>query len=205
MLPTGGGDPTGEAALGVEKDPVAGKERTVTTRRRTLTMTSPRVAGAEEGSRDLTVLATSGAEENLAMTRALPPQETRLTARGKTEDVAEAEEDSEVEEGSGVEVASEAVAEDSVEASEEDLEGEEVAVTEEGTEEATEGCRSEAAEEEAEAHHSEEAEAAEKVARDSNHELNITLKTKFGKFTLSSSTPKLFWAFSRDLFSTLKI
>lgn len=163
-------------------------------------MRSPRVAGAEEGSRDLTVLATSGAEENLAMTRALPPQETRLTARGKTEDVAEAEEDSEVVEGSGVEVASEAVAEDSVEASEVDLEGEEVAVTEE----ATEGCPSEAAEEEAEAHHSEEAEAAEKVARDSNHELNITLKTKFGKFTLSSSTPKLFWAFSRDLFSTLR-
>lgn len=200
MLPTGGGDPTGEAALGVEKDPVAGKERTGTTRRRTLTMRSPRVAGAEEGSRDLTVLATSGAEENPAMTRALPPQETRLTARGKTEDVAEAEEDSEVVEGSGVEVASEAVAEDSVEASEVDLEGEEVAVTEE----ATEGCPSEAAEEEAEAHHSEEAEAAEKVARDSNHELNITLKTKFGKFTLSSSTPKLFWAFSRDLFSTLR-
>ena len=101
MLPTGGGDPTGgeflafressdmanittffsEAALGVEKDPVAGKERTGTTRRRTLTMRSPRVAGAEEGSRDLTVLATSGAEENQAMTRALPPQETRLTAR----------------------------------------------------------------------------------------------------------------------------
>lgn len=200
MLPTGGGDPTGEAALGVERDPVAGKERTGTTRRRTLTMRSPRVAGAEEGSRDLTVLATSGAEENLAMTRALPPQETRLTARGKTGDVAEAEEDSEVVEGSGVEVASEAVAEDSVEASEVDLEGEEVAVTEE----ATEGCPSEAAEEEAEAHHSEEAEAAEKVARDSNHELNITLKTKFGKFTLSSSTPKLFWAFSRDLFSTLR-
>lgn len=200
MLPTGGGDPTGEAALGVERDPVAGKERTGTTRRRTLTMRSPRVAGAEEGSRDLTVLATSGAEENQAMTRALPPQETRLTARGKTEDVAEAEEDSEVVEGSGVEVASEAVAEDSVEASEVDLEGEEVAVTEE----ATEGCPSEAAEEEAEAHHSEEAEAAEKVARDSNHELNITLKTKFGKFTLSSSTPKLFWAFSRDLFSTLR-
>lgn len=200
MLPTGGGDPTGEADLGAEKDPVAGKERTGTTRRRTLTMRSPRVAGAEEGSRDLTVLATSGAEENLAMTRALPPQETRLTARGKTEDVAEAEEDSEVVEGSGVEVASEAVAEDSVEASEADLEGEEVAVTEE----ATEGCPSEAAEEEAEAHHSEEAEAAEKVARDSNHELNITLKTKFGKFTLSSSTPKLFWAFSRDLFSTLR-
>ena len=70
-----------EAALGVERDPVAGKERTGTTRRRTLTMTSPRVAGAEEGSRDLTVLATSGAEENQAMTRALPPQETRLTAR----------------------------------------------------------------------------------------------------------------------------
>lgn len=200
MLPTGEGDPTGEAALGVERDPVAGKERTGTTRRRTLTMRSPRVAGAEEGSRDLTVLATSGAEENPAMTRALPPQETRLTARGKTEDVAEAEEDSEVVEGSGVEVASEAVAEDSVEASEVDLEGEEVAVTEE----ATEGCPSEAAEEEAEAHHSEEAEAAEKVARDSNHELNITLKTKFGKFTLSSSTPKLFWAFSRDLFSTLR-
>lgn len=200
MLPTGGGDPTGEAALGVEKDPVAGKERTGTTRRRTLTMKSPRVAGAEEGSRDLTVLATSGAEENLAMTRALPPQETRLTARGKTEDVAEAEEDSEVVEGSGVGVASEAVAEDSVEDSEVDLEGEEVAVTEE----ATEGCPSEAAEEEAEARHSEEAEAAEKVARDSNHELNITLKTKFGKFTLSSSTPKLFWAFSRDLFSTLR-
>lgn len=200
MLPTGGGDPTGEAALGVEKDPVAGKERTVTTRRRTLTMTSPRVAGAEEGSRDLTVLATSGAEENQAMTRALPPQETRLTARGKTEDVAEAEEDSEVVEGSGVGEASEAVAEDSVEASEVDLGGEEVAVTEE----ATEGCPSEAAEEEAEAHHSEEAEAVEKVARDSNHELNITLKTKFGKFTLSSSTPKLFWAFSRDLFSTLR-
>lgn len=200
MLPTGGGDPTGEAALGVERDPVAGKERTGTTRRRTLTMRSPRVAGAEEGSRDLTVLATSGAEENQAMTRALPLRETRLTARGKTEDVAEAEEDSEVVEGSGVEVASEAVAEDSVEASEVDLEGEEVAVTEE----ATEGCPSEAAEEEAEAHHSEEAEAAEKVARDSNHELNITLKTKFGKFTLSSSTPKLFWAFSRDLFSTLR-
>lgn len=200
MLPTGGGDPTGEAALGAEKDPVAGKERTGTTRRRTLTMRSPRVAGAEEGSRDLTVLAMSGAEENLAMTRALPPQETRLTARGKTEDVAEAEEDSEVVEGSGVGEASEAVAEDSVEASEVDLEGEEVAVTEE----ATEGCPSEAAEEEAEAHHSEEAEAAEKVARDSNHELNITLKTKFGKFTLSSSTPKLFWAFSRDLFSTLR-
>lgn len=200
MLPTGGGDPTGEAASGVERDPVAGKERTGTTRRRTLTTISPRVAGAEEGSRDLTVLATSGAEENQAMTRALPPQETRLTARGKTEDVAEAEEDSEVVEGSGVEEASEAVAEDSVEASEVDLEGEEVAVTEE----ATEGCPSEAAEEEAEAHHSEEAEAAEKVARDSNHELNITLKTKFGKFTLSSSTPKLFWAFSRDLFSTLR-
>jgi len=200
MLPTGGGDPTGEAALGVEKDPVAGKERTGMTRRRTLTMRSPRVAGAEEGSRDLTVLATSGAEENLAMTRALPPRETRLTARGKTEDVAEAEEDSEVVEGLGVEVASEAVAEDSVEASEADLEGEEVAVTEE----AIEGCRSEAVEEEAEAHHSEEAEEAEKVARDSNHELNITLKTKFGKFTLSSSTPKLFWAFSRDLFSTLR-
>merc|ERR1719350_2702299 len=164
------------------------QETTGTTRRRTLTMRSPRVAGAEEGSRDLTVLATSGAEENQAMTRALLPQETRLTARGKTEDVAEAEEDSEVVEGSGVEEASEAVAEDSVEASEADLEGEEVAVTEE----ATEGC------------HSEEAEAAEKVARDSNHELNITLKTKFGKFTLSSSTPKLFWAFSRDLFSTLR-
>ena len=101
MLPTGGGDPTGgeslafressdmvniitsftEAALGAEKDPVAGKERTETTRRRTLTMRSQRVAGAEEGSRDLTVLATSGVEENLAMTRALPPQETRLTAR----------------------------------------------------------------------------------------------------------------------------
>ena len=44
-------------------------------------MTSPRVAGAEEGSRDLTVLATSGAEENPATTRALQPQETRLTVR----------------------------------------------------------------------------------------------------------------------------
>ena len=126
-----------------------------------------------------------------------------LYFRGKTEDVAEAEEDSEVVEGSGVEVASEAVAasEATVEASEEASEDEEVAVTE--------GCLSEAGEEGEEeeieeAHHSEEAEAVEKVARDSNHELNITLKTKFGKFTLSSSTPKLFWAFSRDLFSTLR-
>jgi len=188
MLPTGGEDLTGEAALGAEKDPAAGKERMGTTRRRILTMISPRVAGAEEGSRDLTVLATSGAEENLATTRALQPQETRLTVRGKTEVVAEAEEDSEVVEGSGVEVASEAVAasEATVEASEEASEDEEVAVTE--------GCLSEAVEEEEEeaieeAHHSEEAEAVEKVARDSNHELNITLKTKFGKFTLSSSTP----------------
>lgn len=200
MLPTGGGDLTEEAALGAEKDPAAGKERMGTTRRKTLMMTSPRVAGAEEGSRDLTVLATSGAEENQATTRALPPQETRLTVRGKTEDVAEAEEDSEVVEGSGVGVASEAVAEDSVEASEAASGGEEVAVTEE----ATGGCLSEAVEEEAEAPHSEEAEAVEKVARDYHHELNITLKTKFGKFTLSSSTPKLFWAFSRDLFSTLR-
>ena len=121
--------------------------------------------------------------------------------RGKTEDVAEAGEDSEVVEGSGVGVASEAVAEDSVEASEAASGGEEVAVTEE----ATGGCLSEAAEEEAEAPHSEEAEAVEKVARDYHHELNITLKTKFGKFTLSSSTPKLFWAFSSCILTVMTI
>merc|ERR1719367_522036 len=73
-------------------------------------MRRPRVAGAEEGSRDPTVLATLGAEENPETTMALPPPETRRTVRGKTEDVAEAEVDSEVAEGSGVEVASEVVA-----------------------------------------------------------------------------------------------
>ena len=70
-----------EAALGAEKDPVAGRARTGMTRRRTWTMRRPRVAGAEEGSRDLTVLATSGAEENPETTMALPPPETRRTVR----------------------------------------------------------------------------------------------------------------------------
>ena len=121
--------------------------------------------------------------------------------RGKTEDVAEAEVDSEVAEGSGAEVASEVVAEDSVEASEA-ASGAEEAVIEEGTE----GCHSGAAEAEAVAHHFVEVEAEEKAARDNVTTLNITLKTTFGKLTLSSatassSTLQLFWAFSRDLFS----
>ena len=85
--------------------------------------------------------------------------------RGKTEDVAEAEEDSEVAEGSGVEVASEAVAVDSVEALEAASEGEEVA-----TEEATGGCHSEAAEAEVAAIvvalHFVEVEEEEKAARE---------------------------------------
>lgn len=201
MLPTEGGDHTGEAALGAEKDPVAGRARTGMTRRRTWTMRRPRVAGAEGGSRDLIVLATSGAEENPETTMALPPPETRRTVRGKTEDVAEAEVDSEVAEGSGVEVASEAVAEDSVEASEAASGAEEAVI-----EEVTEGCHSGAAEAEAVAHHFVEVEAEEKAARDNVTTLNITLKTTFGKLTLSSatassSTLQLFWAFSRDLFS----
>lgn len=201
MLPTEGGDHTGEAALGAEKDPVAGRAKTGMTRRRIWMMRRPRVAGAEEGSRDLTVLATLGAEENPETTMALPPPETRRTVRGKTEDVAEAEVDSEVAEGSGAEVASEAVAEDSVEASEA-ASGAEEAVIEEGTE----GCHSGAAEAEAVAHHFVEVEAEEKAARDNVTTLNITLKTTFGKLTLSSatassSTLQLFWAFSRDLFS----
>jgi len=141
MLPTEGGDHTGEAASGAERDPVAGKARTGMTKRRIWTTRRPRVAGAEEGSRDLTVLATLGAEENPETTMALPPPETRRTVRGKTEDVAEAEADSEVAEGSGVEVASEVVAEDSVEASEA-ASGAEEAVIEEGTE----GCHSGAGE-----------------------------------------------------------
>lgn len=111
----------------------------------------------------------SVAEENLETTMALQPPETRLIVRGKTEDVAEAEEDSEVAEGSGVEVASEAVAVDSVEALEAASEGEEVA-----TEEATGGCHSEAAEAEVVAiveivaHHFVEVEVAEKAARDNS-------------------------------------
>merc|ERR1719446_781308 len=93
-------------------------------------MISPRDAGAEEASRDLTALAMSVAEENLETTTALQPLETRLIVRGKTGDVAEAEEDSEVAEGSGVEVASEAVAVDSAEALEAASEGEEAATEE---------------------------------------------------------------------------
>ena len=84
--------------------------------------------------------------------------------------MAEAEEDSEVAEGSGVEVASEAVAVDSVVALEAASEGEEVA-----TEEATGGCHSEAAEAEVVAiveivvaHHFVEVEVAEKAARDNS-------------------------------------
>merc|ERR1719500_921443 len=101
MLPIGEGDHTGEVASGAEKDPAAGRERMGTMRRRTWTTAtiSPRVAGAEEASRDLTALAMSVAEENLETTMALRPLETRLIVRGKTEDVAEAEEDSEDEEG----------------------------------------------------------------------------------------------------------
>ena len=70
-----------EAALGAEKDPVAGRAKTGMTRRRIWMMRRPRVAGAEEGSRDLTVLATLGAEENPETTMALPPPETRRTVR----------------------------------------------------------------------------------------------------------------------------
>jgi len=96
---------------------------------------------------------------------ALQPPETRLIVRGKTEDVAEAEEDSEVAEGSGVEVASEAVAVDSVEALEAASEDEEAA-----TEEATGGCHSEVAEAEVAAivvaHHFVEVEEEEKAARE---------------------------------------
>jgi len=58
----------------------------------------PRVAGAEEASRDPTALAMSVAEENLETTMALQPLEMRLIVRGKTEDVAEAEAASEDEE-----------------------------------------------------------------------------------------------------------
>merc|ERR1719237_1701057 len=111
-----------------------------TMRRRTQTTTSPRVAEAEEASRDLTALAMSVVEENLETTMALRPLETRRIVRGKTEDVAEAEEASEVAEGLGVEVASEAVAVDSAEALEAASEDEEAA-----TEEATGGCHSEEA------------------------------------------------------------
>ena len=79
--------------------------------------------------------------------------------------MAEAEEDSEVAEGSGVEVASEAVAVDSAEALEAASEGEEAA-----TEEATGGCHSEAAEAEVAAsvvaHHFVEVEVEEKAARE---------------------------------------
>merc|ERR1719237_1827807 len=130
-----------------------------TMRRRTQTTTSPRVAEAEEASRDLTALAMSVVEENLETTMALRPLETRRIVRGKTEDVAEAEE------GSGVEVASEAVAVDSAEALEAASEGEEAA-----TEEATEGCHSEEAEAEVAAivvaHHFVEVEEEEKAARE---------------------------------------
>ena len=41
----------------------------------------PRVAGAEEASRDPTALAMSVAEENLETTMALQPLETRLIVR----------------------------------------------------------------------------------------------------------------------------
>ena len=155
-------------------------------------MRRPRVAGAEEVSRDLTVLATSGAEESLETMMVPPPQETRLTERwvyiehwnkvhvnqigatfndyllfrGKTEDVAEAGEVSEVVEGSGVEEASEAAAVDSVEDSEAAS-----GVEEEVIEEVTEGCHSEAAEAEAVEHHFVEVEAEEKAVRD-----NVTSK-----------------------------
>merc|ERR1719237_1534369 len=108
-----------------------------TMRRRTQTTTSPRVAEAEEASRDLTALAMSVVVENLETTMALRPLETRRIVRGKTEDVAEAEEASEVAEGLGVEVASEAVAVDSAEALEAASEDEEAA---------TGGCHSEEAE-----------------------------------------------------------
>jgi len=166
MLPTEGGGHTGEVASEAVKDPAAGRERMVMTRRRTWTMRRPRVAGAEEVSRDLTVLATSGAEESLETMMVPPPQETRLTERGKTEDVAEAGEVSEVVEGSGVEEASEAAAVDSVEDSEAAS-----GVEEEVIEEVTEGCHSEAAEAEAVEHHFVEVEAEEKAVRD-----NVTSK-----------------------------
>jgi len=120
----------------------------------------PRVAGAEEASRDPTALAMSVAEENLETTMALLPLETKLIVRGKTEDVAEAEVASEDAEGSEVEVALEAVAVDSAEALEAASEDEEAVI-----EAATEGCHSEAAEAEVVAHHFVEVEVEEKAAR----------------------------------------
>jgi len=120
----------------------------------------PRVAGAEEASRDPTALAMSVAEENLETTMALQPLEMRLIVRGKTEDVAEAEVASEDAEGSEAEVASEAVAVDSAEALEAASEDEEAVI-----EAATEGCHSEAAEAEVVAHHFVEVEVEEKAAR----------------------------------------